>query len=331
MSIATFPMRKYCYYARYFFIAAVVLWLTLTCAAQLKNRVSIHLQSSVSNCHWVEHDRGKSCIPFNPKRIVVTSEELLDHLLVLGITPVASAEKNIAGSRGKQFGDRLTNVDSIGKDATPNLEKILKLNPDLIISYPYQPYELLSKIAPTVVLKIKWSQGSWKETLQELGKILGRSQEAEEALSQYQRRVDQLKSLILQEYGKPTVSISRFYAGQNLPQFDTMFSFSGWILQEVGLYPPQHQLELIDSPDVGFFSINLERIDLLDADILFTMLDPGAANSFKKYQESPLWQKLKVAQNEKVYVVDSGYWYFGGLLAANAVLDDLEKYLINTP
>jgi iron complex transport system substrate-binding protein len=29
-----------------------------------------------------------------------------------------------------------------------------------------------------------------------------------------------------------------------------------------------------------------------------------------------------------VYTVDSGYWIFGNILSANAILDDLSKYLL---
>ena len=46
--------------------------------------------------------------------------------------------------------------------------------------------------------------------------------------------------------------------------------------------------------------------------------------------KSPLWQKLNVAKNKRVYTVDSGYWYLGNIMAANAILDDLEQYLLNS-
>jgi len=33
-------------------------------------------------------------------------------------------------------------------------------------------------------------------------------------------------------------------------------------------------------------------------------------------------------KNQRVYAVDSGYWIFGNILSANAILDDLFKYLV---
>jgi len=160
---------------------------------------------------------------------------------------------------------------------------------------------------------------------------LSRTQQAEDALAQYQQRVKQLRKAIKEKPEKIEISVSRFYKGGFLPQFDTIFSFSRGILQEVGFSAPPHQVELAITPDTGYVLISLERLDLLDADVLFVMLDPGSQDNFNQYQKSPLWQKLSIVQSNRVYTVDSGYWYAGNILAANAILDDLEKYLVNTP
>jgi iron complex transport system substrate-binding protein len=64
---------------------------------------------------------------------------------------------------------------------------------------------------------------------------------------------------------------------------------------------------------------------------MFVTLDPNAEENFNKYRHTVLWQQLNVVRNNQVYTVDSGYWIFGNILAANAILDDLSKYLINDP
>jgi len=45
-------------------------------------------------------------------------------------------------------------------------------------------------------------------------------------------------------------------------------------------------------------------------------------------KKDPLWQKLEAVQNNRVFTVDFNYWSFGNVLAANAILDDLFKYLV---
>jgi iron complex transport system substrate-binding protein len=90
------------------------------------------------------------------------------------------------------------------------------------------------------------------------------------------------------------------------------------------------QFQYATNQNTAFLSVSFERLDLLDADVLFVMLNQGAEESFKMYQKSELWQLLKAFKNNKVYIVDSSYWYFGNILAANAVLDDISKYLLAT-
>ncbi|PSB23096.1 iron-siderophore ABC transporter substrate-binding protein, partial [filamentous cyanobacterium CCP2] len=44
----------------------------------------------------------------------------------------------------------------------------------------------------------------------------------------------------------------------------------------------------------------------------------------------PLWSTLSAVQQGRVYEVP-GYWIGDGPIAANAVIDDLFKYLVETP
>jgi iron complex transport system substrate-binding protein len=78
----------------------------------------------------------------------------------------------------------------------------------------------------------------------------------------------------------------------------------------------------------NYISLSIERLDLLDGDVMFLILDANARESWQRLQRSLLWQRLKVVQNNQVFVVDSGYWVLGNILAANAILDDLFKYLV---
>jgi iron complex transport system substrate-binding protein len=92
-------------------------------------------------------------------------------------------------------------------------------------------------------------------------------------------------------------------------------------LKEVGLEVPTAQRR-------NYISLSIERLDLLDGDVMFLILDANARESWQRLQRSLLWQRLKVVQNNQVFVVDSGYWVLGNILAANAILDDLFKYLV---
>lgn len=321
-------------FLKLFILLALSFFLITACYSQVTHKANTpKTRLAASNCRRVVHQLGETCVPLHPQRIIATDPFTLDVLLGLGLKPIAAAEPNIAGSRGRHLTGKIEGVASLGKIAQINIERMVQLHPDLIVGsfINLQNYDLFEKIAPTVELDIKFAQGAWKDSLRDLGEILGRTQQAEDALAQYQQRVKQLRKAIEDKPENIEVSVSRFYKGGFLPQLDTIFSFSGGILQEVGFSAPPHQVELATTPDTAYVLISLERLDLLDADVLFVMLDPGSQDNFSRYQKSPLWQKLSVVQSNRVYTVDSGYWYAGNILAANAILDDLEKYLVNTP
>ena len=71
----------------------------------------------------------------------------------------------------------------------------------------------------------------------------------------------------------------------------------------------------------------------IDGDVLFFVSFGRKEDkeTLTKLRNNPLWQQLKVVQNKQVYFVD-GYWHdAGSILAINAILDDLFKYLVNKP
>jgi iron complex transport system substrate-binding protein len=314
-------------------VALCFLLITAGYNSQLTQKTDIQkLQLETSECRVIQHVLGKTCVPIQAQRIIVTDEIALDAVLALGLKPIAAGENAFARSRGRQFSGNVEGIISIGKDIQINIEKMVQLHPDLIVGFYFTPYEykLFSLIAPTVKLESKYLKDGWKESLQQVGEILDKSEEAQDKLVQYQQRVEQLRKSIGQKLGKVEVSVIRFHAGTANPTIETVLSFTGSLLQEVGLSVPMQQFQYATTQNTAFLSVSLERLDLLDADVLFVMFSQKAETSLKMYQRSQLWQSLKAFKNNQVYVVDSSYWYFGNILAANAILDDLFKYLVGS-
>jgi hypothetical protein len=54
----------------------------------------------------------------------------------------------------------------------------------------------------------------------------------------------------------------------------------------------------------------------------------GGRVVLQSVKTDPLWLQLTAVQQGRVYEVP-GYWIGSGILAANAVLDDLERYLVS--
>lgn len=293
-----------------------------------KSQIS-NSNSATSKCKLIKHDLGEACVPLSPQRIIALDENMMEILLALDLKPVAAPEPPLAGSKRLKFTKKAKDIVTLGKVAQPNLEKIVQLKPDLIVGFSFgveQNYKSLSNIAPTVA--IDYTHTGWKDALVRVGEITGKSKQVQQLLDEYRQRIEVLRKKLNNKDNLKTVTISRFYTGE-IPEFRNKFSFPVSVISEVGLSIPEKQNQITTTSENPYVSVSLERIDLLDADILFAALDSKAEENFQKYQNSSLWQKLNVVQNNQVYTVDSSYWIFGNILSANAILDDLEKYLLN--
>ena len=73
---------------------------------------------------------------------------------------------------------------------------------------------------------------------------------------------------------------------------------------------------------------------MADGDVMFVVAYGGnetGERDFSRIQQTPLWQTLKAVQQNRVYYVDPPAWRARTPLAADAIIDDLFKHLINTP
>jgi iron complex transport system substrate-binding protein len=316
-----------------FFRGFLTLILITACYSKYPQKInSSHLKVATSECRIIQHQLGKTCLPLNSQRLIVTDEDTMEAALALGLKPLAAGEPNIGGIKRIHLTEKAEGIQSLGKQSQLNLERMIKLHPDLILGFEISPedYQIFSQIAPTV--SIEYVQAGWKDAFIRIGKILGKSEVASRAIADYQQRVDKLRNALGQKLEKTKVSVSQFYGErQNLPEFRSQFSFPGSILQDIGLALPDSQIQ-VTNPNQTFVSVSLEKVDLLDADILFIALDSSdtkAEESLRKYSSNPLWQQLSVFQNHQIYTVDGVHWIFGNILSANLVLDDLFKYLLD--
>lgn len=279
------------------------------------------------NCQVIEHAMGETCVPFNPQRIVVLGSTMLEAVSALDQKPVGSPLSFVP-----PFLDKEGIVDLGDSDAI-NLERVLALKPDLIlgITLDAPPYSQLSQIAPTVLVDFEHS-GEWKEYFAFAGKVLGKSEEVNRVMSDYYQQAKELQKQI--DSNNYEISIVRIYPTHiNLY---TKSGFIGTVLEDAGLSrPPSQNLDLEETKQLTGspiqYTISEEVIDKADGDAIFVVVtswNKEAQDLLASLKADPLWSKLEAVQKGKVYEVGD-YWIGSGVIAANAVLDDLEKYLVN--
>ena len=283
----------------------------------------------------IKHSLGETRVPENPQRIVALDPNSLEALLALGVKPVAAAGFSNDLLFPSYLESKVNGIEVVGTINQPNLEKIVLSKPDLMIGQEHlikQTYDKLKQIAPTVSTEEN-SFYRWQEQLQLVGKVVGKEQEAKQLLENYQQRInkfkaamgDSAKQTLRDRISKTTVSVVQIYD-------DSAWVFTGSrtgnsVLEDIGFSLPNEQKKLKD-PGYGI-PIGLESLSVLDADVMFLSYFPEKSKTVaSKYINNPLWSQLKAVKNKQVYEVGGDYWGSGSIEAANLVLDDLFKYLL---
>lgn len=295
-----------------------------------------------ANCHVVEHAAGVTCVPNTIQRLVTLDAVSFEYAIALGLQPVGAP---LSEKLPSYLGNWLAGVENIGKAGEPNLERVLALKPDLILGLNYHQgiYAQAAQIAPTLLIQFDYS-GEWKTVLQRFSAALDRESNKKQIMDQYQHRLHGLRTA-LKTLAKPLagltlplkISVVRIYPDTiNLYLRD---SFCGTVLQDAALDRPAPQNISAAQAKQQFGNeiqsfLSLEQVDQADGDVMFiwtsentTAANQTAQKKLVKLQSHPLWQQLHAIQRDRVYFVPE-YWIGSGPIAANAIIDDLFKYLV---
>ncbi|MBW4477595.1 MAG: iron-siderophore ABC transporter substrate-binding protein [Tolypothrix brevis GSE-NOS-MK-07-07A] len=311
-------------------LGIVTLILVVSCYS--RSSIQTFQQQPVKDCRIVQHVMGSTCVPRNPQRVVTLDGSA--NIWALGIHPIASTYV-VGFPIPKYLQGKVDIVESVGAYNNPNIEKILRLKPDLIISGSELKgiYKQLSYIAPTVVLNTPFPRPPWQDMLKELATVLGKEKEGQQLIDQYWQRVKKLQQALVVGAATPKenrrktmeVSIANTSSEYGIWSYGEKH-FSGSVLKDIGLQRPKSQRG-------DFFyidNISKEKISDIDGDVLFFVSweREDDKETLEKLKQNPLWSQLEVVQKNKVYLVGA-HWHSSDIFAINAILDDLEKYLVN--
>ncbi len=277
-----------------------------------------------SNCHMVRHALGKTCVPNQPQRVITLSVPSLGDAIALGVKPIATVV--YFDEPPPYLAEHLTSIQVLGKEEQPSLEKIVALKPDLIIGIKYSTeaiYDQLAQIAPTVA--DDWEGfPSWRQHVDFVANVLGKTDSAQQVWNRYNQRIESLKVAL--ENSQKNLEVSFVHTCCGTIDLDLKNSFNGSIMADAELRRPPAQAVSVSG---GIVKLSEERLMDIDGDVLFVATDgPEAAQTVTKLKQNPLWQKLRAVQSDRVYSVNYPTWRGGNPLAADAVIDDLFKYLV---
>jgi iron complex transport system substrate-binding protein len=266
--------------------------------------VAVEVLQETDTHRLVRHAGGETQVPLNPQRVITIHSDHFDNAVALGVIPVGVGvlpDQTLEFSHPEYLHETLAEIASVGSWVTPNFEAILALEPDLILANPWHAdiYQQLSRIAPTVIAEALGIAG-----LRETAKVLGRNEQAEAVIKEYERAVEAATVALAEviERGERVAFLrvtARDIRIHGIPE--DRKDGPGYLLHVVlGLVPAP----LV--PNEWFVAVSLEVLPELRADHIFLLAQSDEV--FGGISATPLWGAIPAVQKGQVYPVSYGMW-----------------------
>jgi iron complex transport system substrate-binding protein len=266
----------------------------------------------------VQHALGEAKVPGQAERPMTLTADALDDALALGVRPVRAA---LPGGRLPAYlRSRARGIEVVPEVTRVDLAAIEAVQPDVILGSAADQrglYNALRQIEPTVMTEKGGVQ--WKLNTRLHGEALGRTNDAERLLIDYDRRSARVGRRLGEQRGDTEVSVVLVTPRE--VRMAGLESFPGSVLGDLGLSRPPAQEGTRE-----YETVAAEQIPALDGDLLLLSVAPGAGDALRRLEATPEWRRLRVVRSGRVVRVDAGTWWSGGgILAARAAMRDVER------
>ncbi|MEV5967696.1 Fe(3+) dicitrate ABC transporter substrate-binding protein [Kribbella sp. NPDC051952] len=283
----------------------------------------VNLEQCGKPTRTIKHDLGTTTITGEPKRVVALEFSFVDALVSVGMSPVGVAdddkpERIIEGLRTK-----VGNYKSVGLRATPNIQVITALKPDLILADSGRHkaiYAQLSKIAPTVAYASL--NGNYQQVLDSemsTAIVLNKCDQMKTRLAEHEKVLSDLKAKA--DSGESRKALFAVSSDKEFTAFPPK-SYTPGVLALLGIHSP-----LADDSGDATVSLTLETVVSTKPDVMFIAGQTGDTLA-DTWEKSPLWKTIPAVKNNTTYKVDQNIWSRSrGLLASELVAAEAVKDL----
>lgn len=260
-----------------------------------------------------QSENGEIEVPANPERVVVLSS-FAGNVMSLGVNVVGVDSWSKANPR---FEKGLEDAVEVSDE---NIEKIIELNPDLIIGLSnVKNVDKLQKIAPTVT----YTYGKVDYLTQhiEIGKLLNKEKEARAWVDDFKKRAAKAGDDIRAEIGEDaTVTVIENFEKQLYVFGDNWGRGTEILYQEMKLKMPEKVKEMAQKD--GYYALSAEVLPEYVGDYLVVSKESSADSSF---QETDSYKNMPAVKNNHVFEANAKEFYFNDPLTLDYQLEFFTK------
>lgn len=240
----------------------------------------------------ITHLSGKTIVESKPHKIATPYISFVDYMAVLDTYPIAGQGIEIIERNFPSLSKRIAGkgIQDLGMEA--NLEKLLAVQPDLIIAADdmKEQYERLSQIAPTVIFP---QAGEWRETLKQIAEVICEEEKAEQVLAEFDRKSAEYKEKLAFRQNESV--LFTMYSGKEM-----------FVMWNDGRFDPFYKglgLKPVEAAQANG-QITLESLAALNPDHLFVInnwRNPIQGGVREAMKNSKVWNSMNAVKNNRVY------------------------------
>ncbi|KHF39233.1 iron-hydroxamate ABC transporter substrate-binding protein [Halalkalibacter okhensis] len=263
-----------------------------------------------------QSETGPIDVPTDPQRIIALTNG--PNVLALDGQIVGIDEWT---NMNPLFQERLEGVEVVSDES---LEKIIELEPDLIIAGSYMNnLDKLNEIAPTVVFT--WGKLDYLTQQEEIGKLLNKEEEATNWVNDFKERAEATGKAIREKIGEDA-TVSVFENGdKEIYVFGNNYARGTEILyQAMELNMPERIEE--EALESGVYTLSTELLPEFAGDYIILSKNPDADSSFL---ETDTWNNIPAVQNDRVFEINTKASTYSDPITLDYLLDIFEKSFLS--
>jgi iron complex transport system substrate-binding protein len=261
-------------------------------------------------------------VPIAAKRIV--ADDYLGTLIALDAIPVGTPGLHL---KNPYYIEALEGVEDIGDYGNASSEKIIALQPDLIISATNDDarFQQMNKIAPTIAIPYGELKNAHEE-LSYFGELLGLKAKADEWLSDYDKRIAAAKARV--DAAIPAnASFTIFeWSDKAAWVYGDNFGRGGQpVYQALGRAPKAEVADEI--MEKQWKELSMEILPEYAGDYLVVTVSSTSEWNLQKFKENPIWGSLEAVKQDRIYIwPEERSWYYDPI-AVLAQTEELANWL----
>ena len=296
------------------------LWNAVACASVLCGLMVL------SGCSWTadtptavtqetatrtEIDRTGTSVtmPSHPKRVVILNTANIDMYLAVEGTIVGRMD---AASLSGELKDKVKDIPSVGNTYNPDVEKIISLNPDLVIGMNIANHIKLREALTSANIPLYINDLDSFEDVNRSLQLFGELTNHEDISKKEIENIDQTFTMYKEKIkDKPHPKALLLLGTPGNLNVSTDRSFSGKLLDSLGA----NNIGKNIGGEAPYVPLSLEFVQEQNPErIIFVVMypDPSIKESFvKEMQSNPAWQHVQAVKTDQIHYVP------GGLFALN--------------